>query len=235
MARRINLLPPSERRRTQTDVGLLLSVVVAMMAIGIMGMTYFHSSGQLADKQAELAQLQTQNRQLQTQLTALAPYRTLEEQKKQAELVAQHVYEHRTLVSEVMGDISLVVPENVWFSKLTVQAPAIPGTGVTSGASGAAPGAAATVASTAPAPRAGVAGAPEAAGKLSIAAATHTFEDVSRFLVRLQQVPSLKEITLSKAETEDANVKNTTVEASVINAQPLNSPLPIAFLEVQGQ
>lgn len=230
MARRINLLPPNERRRTQTDLGLLLAVVVAMLAIGMIGMTYFRYSGQLSDKQAELAQLQTQNRQLQSQLTALAPYRTLEEQKKQAELVAQHVFEHRTLVSEVMGDISLVVPDNVWFSKLTVQAPQIPGAGAPSGT-----GATAT-ASTAPTPGSGVAGAPEAAGKLSIEASTHTFEDVSRFLVRLQQVPSLKEITLSKAETpEDENVKKTTIQASVINAQPLNSPLPIAFLEVQGQ
>ncbi len=91
------------------------------------------------------------------------------------------------------------------------------------------------MAATAPKPGVGATGAPEAAGKLSIAASTNTFEDVSRFLVRLQQVPSLKEITLSKAETEDSDVKNTTVEASVINAQPLNSPLPIAFLEVQGQ
>jgi hypothetical protein len=63
--------------------------------------------------------------------------------------------------------------------------------------------------------------------------------------VRLQQVPSLKEISLTKAagatsgaagtSTGDVNTKTMTVEATVINAQPLNTSLPIALTEVQGQ
>lgn len=230
MVRRINLIPAGDRRRTQADTGLLIAVVVAMLAVGAMGATYFRTSGQLADYQAELAELQTQNAQVQAQLTSLASYGTLEQQRQQAQAVAQHVYEHRTLISEVLGDISLVVPENVWFANLTVKAPTIP-TASTETTPTAAPGAAPVVAQTPGAP-----GAPPAAGNLSIDATTYSFEDVSRLLVRLQQVPSLKDVALSTAGAEgDTDNKSTTVQASVINARPLSSPLPIALVEVEGQ
>ena len=79
MVRRINLVPAGERRRTQTDLGLLAVVVVAMVAVGFMAMTYFSTSGQLSERDTQLAELQMQNQQLQSQLTSLAGYSTLEE------------------------------------------------------------------------------------------------------------------------------------------------------------
>ena len=126
MVRRINLIPPGDRRRTQTDLGLLIAVVVAMLAVGAMGVMYFRTSGQLAESETQLAELQSQNIQVQAQLTSLAAYGELEQQRQQAQAVAQHVYQHRTLISEVLGDISLVVPDNVWFGNLSVKAPPIP-------------------------------------------------------------------------------------------------------------
>jgi Tfp pilus assembly protein PilN len=236
VVRRINLVPAGERRRTQTDLGLLAVVGIAMVAIGLMAVTYFNTSGQLSEKDTQLAELQMQNQQLQSRLTSLAGYSTLQEQKKQAQTVAEQVYQQRTLVSEVLGDISLVVPDNVWFTKIAITAPPIQGP--EAGAAGAG-SAAAPVKAGAPAVTGG--------GKLSIEGTTFSFEDVSRLLVRLQQVPSLKEISLTKAagatsgtsgtsaESTTKKTKTMTVEATVINAQPLNTSLPIALTEVQGQ
>jgi Tfp pilus assembly protein PilN len=233
MIRRMNLVPAGERRRTQTDLGVLGMIVAAIMAVGVMGLVYFTTSGQLSEKQTQLAEIQMQNTQLQAQAASLAAYGSLAEQKKQAEAVAQQVYQQRTLVSEVLGDVSLVVPDNVWFSKMTVTAPAIAAPSATGGA--AAPAAAAAAA------------AQGAVGKLSIAATTYSFEDVSRLLVRLQQVPSLKDVTLTSAQGATTATTSTSttgsqsgskaavVEAGVINAQPLSATLPISLTEVQGQ
>jgi Tfp pilus assembly protein PilN len=235
VVRRINLVPAGERRRTQTDLGLLALVGVIMVAVGLMAVTYFNTSGQLSERDTQLAELQMQNQQLQSQLTSLAGYSTLEDQKKQAQTVAEQVYQQRTLVSEVLGDVSLVVPDNVWFTKMVVSAPAIqgPGAGSASAGSAAAPAKAGTPAA--------------AGGKLTIEGTTYSFVDVSRLLVRLQQVPSLKEISLTRAAGATSSASGTTtgstttktktmtVEATVINAQPLNTSLPIALTEVQGQ
>jgi Tfp pilus assembly protein PilN len=163
MVRRMNLVPAGERRRTQTDLGVLGMVVAGIMAVGVMGLLYFTASGQLSEKQTQLAEIQMQNTQLQAQAASLAAYGSLAEQKKQAEAVAQQVYQQRTLVSEVLGDVSLVVPDNVWFSKMTVTAPAIAAPSGTGAA--AAPAAAAAAA------------AQGAVGKLSIAATTYSFDD----------------------------------------------------------
>ena len=52
--------------------------------------------------------------------------------------------------------------------------------------------------------------------------------------MRLQQVPSLKKVALSSAESDaETDTKSTSIQASVINARPLSSPLPIALVEVE--
>ena len=118
MVRRINLVPQSERRRTQTDVGLLVAVVVGVVIVGAMLFTYFQARGELSDQEAQLAELQTQIAQVQAQLGALAAYEQLQNEVVATETIAQQIYAGRTLFSEVLGDISLVIPENVWIADL---------------------------------------------------------------------------------------------------------------------
>ena len=70
MAGRINLVPAQERKRSKTDVGLLLLVVAAIVVLGGIAYAYYHYSSTLSDKEAELADIQAQNQQVQAQLAS---------------------------------------------------------------------------------------------------------------------------------------------------------------------
>ena len=216
MVRRINLVPQSERRRTQTDVGLLVAVAVGVLIVGAMLFTYFQARGELSDQEAQLAELQTQIAQVQAQLGALAAYEQLQNQVVATETVAQQIYAGRTLFSEVLGDVSLVIPENVWIADLAMNAP---------------------VAAT-ETPAGGTAAPAEGAlGSLSISTAhTYTFEDVAQAIVRLQLVPSLSDVTLVSTSSVDENnvpVKQFGVTAALANTQPSDTPLPISQVGVE--
>jgi Tfp pilus assembly protein PilN len=44
----------------------------------------------------------------------------LAEQRSATEKVVQSVYAQRTLVADILDEMSLVVPENVWFQSLSI-------------------------------------------------------------------------------------------------------------------
>jgi Tfp pilus assembly protein PilN len=220
VVRRINLIPVGERRRTKTDFGYLGLVVVVLVVVGGMAASYLYFSGRLADQEQQLADLQAQNQQIQTQLAALSQFDALQQQRIATEQIVQKIYAGRTLLSEIMGDLSLVVPENVWFTALSIQAPDIP-----------------VEQTDAKAPAA----TPPAPGKITITARTYGFEDVARFLVRMGQIPGVSDILLSRAGKASGtfapgkNVKEFSVDATVKNIQPPDTPLPLSLVEVDGR
>jgi Tfp pilus assembly protein PilN len=215
MVRRINLVPQADRRRTQTDYGFVVAIVVVVVIIGAIVLTYFQTQGQLSDRQAQLDQLQTQVVQVQTQLGALGSFDQLQRAVTQKENVAQQIYAGRTLFSEVLGDISLVIPENVWIADLNLTAP-VAGTAAVAGGAAAAGG---------------------TQGSLTITSAnTYTFEDVARAVVRLQLVPSLTDVALTQTNSivvNNVKVKTFGISAIVLNTQPSDTPLPISQVGVQ--
>ena len=217
MVRRINLVPPSERPRTTTDVGLLLVIVVIVLAIAAVGFGYYSVKNSLSAKQDELAGLQQQSAQLQSQLATLQQFEALQSKRVAAEKVVQGIFAGRTLVSNILDEISLVVPDNAWFSNLTLTA-LIPTT-VT--------------------PSAGV----QALGDntFTIDGNTYSFEDVAQLLVRLQLVPALKDsVHLASAGQATGNVDPAkhvvgfVIGGSVINTQPSDTPLPLSQVEAES-
>jgi len=227
MIRRINLIPPSERPRTKTDFGMLGLIVIAVVVIAGIGLSYVYFNGVLTDRKRELEQVQAQSAQARNELAALAEYEALGNQRRDAEEVVQHIYAGRTLLSQTLGDLSLVIPKEVWLQQLSVTAPAVP-----------------------PFSPAGGAGAPPsqetAAGTCSLAGTTYTFEDVATMLVRLEQIPSLKGIKLGTASSGAAaggtatgsgstaakSVKTFSIQAIVVNTQSPETPLPISQVQV---
>ena len=129
MARRLNLIPPSERSRTTTDFGLLILIGVAIVVIFAIGFGYYLLNGTLTDREQELADLQQQNASLQAQLAELRQYGDIQRDRVDTEEVVQGIYASRTLVSDILDGISLVVPENAWFQSvaLTTLDPLPPG------------------------------------------------------------------------------------------------------------
>jgi Tfp pilus assembly protein PilN len=219
---RINLVPAEQQRRSSTDVGLVLLIILVAIVIAGMVLVYFYFNGQLSDKEAELADLQAQNQQLEAQLAALAGYQELDMRRATLEEMVTTIYAGRTLVSEILGDLSLVIPENVWLTSLT-----------------------ATAADPPPAfsPNAQpTGGTPQATeGTLALIGNTYTFEDVATFLVRLEQINAVGPVDLNNAGPPNGNVdpaktvRGYTVAAEIHNTQAPDTQLPMSQVEVEAQ
>jgi Tfp pilus assembly protein PilN len=211
MSRRINLVPQSERARTTTNYAMLGFVVAVIVVLAGLGFAYYTFSSNLSDRKDELAGLQKDYKDVQTQVQALAQYGEIDTARKSVEAIVQSAYVGRTLVSEILDKLSLVVPENVWFSTMDL----------TTLDPGVQPGDTET-------------------GEFSLAGNTYSFEDVAQLLVRLQLVPALGSIRLESAGQptgpvdETKEVKGFAVRATVTNTQPEDAALPMSQVEVEG-
>jgi Tfp pilus assembly protein PilN len=208
-------MPRSARPRTRTDWGLLSMVGLFIIVIFALGFGYYVFSNLLDERKQELTDLQTQTAALEQQVLALQQYEQLAAQREDVQTVVESIYSNRTLLSDVLDAVSLVVPENAWFQslQLTASDPAIPGPGKELAQSDA---------------------------MISIEGQTYSFEDVSRLIVRLQLIPSLNGVELTSAnqarEASDTQleIKGFSIGASVVNETPAG-PLPLTEVEVQEQ
>jgi Tfp pilus assembly protein PilN len=215
LARRINLVPRAERARTTTNVGMLAVVTSAIVVLFGLGLGYYLFSNTLNDRKDELESKRAERESLEAQVRALQSYEDLATQRQDAEEQAQTIYAGRTLVSSLLDDMSLVVPDDVWFVTLDLRT-ADPSTGAAS------------------------ADGVSDAGSLSVEGDTYGFDNVAAFLVRLQLVPALSNIDLVSAgdpygtvdETKD--VKGFSITATVNNTQAVDAPLPMSLTEVEG-
>jgi len=218
VVRRINLVPAAERARTKTDVGLLFLVIAGVVVVAGIAFSYYSYNNQLSSKQDELAQLQSENAQILAQLASLAEFDALAMKTAETETLVQALYVGRTLVSPVLGDISLVVPDNTWFTTLNLEAPV--------STVGGDPAAAAASDST---------------GSVTIQGNTYSFEDVATFLVRMELVPGLVDINLSSATSAAGvvaarkTVKGFSADTGLVNTQDPTTPLPLTQVQVNGQ
>jgi type IV pilus assembly protein PilM len=225
IVRRVNLLPVGERTRTTTDYGTLALLGVVIVAIFALAFGYYLLHNTLGDRERELADVQQQTTSLESQVASLDQYARLQAQRVSAEKLVQGIYANRTLVSNVLDALSLVVPDTAWFESMALT------TTVPTGTSASAGGAATAVTQT--------------DNNLTIQGNTYSFEDVAQVLVRLQllRVPLptvLSGVHLVSAgepvgETDPAiAVKGFSIEASVVNDQPADTPLPMSQVEVEG-
>ena len=218
MARRINLIPRSERPRTRTDWGLLAMVGLFIIVIFALGFGYYLFSNVLDGRKQELADLQLQTAALEQQVEALQQYERLAAQREDVQTVVQGIYSGRTLLSDVLDAVSLVVPENAWFQSLQLTA--------------------ADPVSASPSAAAGASAVTD--GNITIQGQTYSFEDVSRLIVRLQLVPSIAGVELTSANQireatgSQLEIKGFSIGATVVNNKPA-SALPLTEVEVQAQ
>ena len=217
MTRRINLVPPSERQRTTTDLGLLLMLVVSIVVVFGLGLGYYLLSNQLSDKEQQLANLQQQVAVVEAEVESLRQYELIKAQRDSAEALAQGIYSARTTVSGILDDISLVIPNTIWFQNLglTVADP------VVASSSAASPTIDPTEGTT-----------------LTVEGKTYTFEDVAQLLVRFELVPSLKDVELTTAsdvssQDVDTEVKTFTLKGLVVDQSP-DEVLPLSQIQVDA-
>jgi Tfp pilus assembly protein PilN len=215
VAKRINLVPQGERARTTTNVAMLGVVAAAILVLFGLGLGYYLLHNSLGDRQQELQDVETQTNLLEAQVNALSQYERLAAVRAKTEGVVQTIYAGRTLVADLMDALSLVVPENVWFTSLTL------GT-------------------SDPGSEAANTGSVGRDNRLGLQGNTYSFEDVAQFLVRLQLVPALTGVDLVSAGTASGStdstkdVKGFSINAVVSNTQPVDTPLPVSQVEVEG-
>lgn len=217
MAKRINLLPRTERVRTATNVPALILLVVGLVIVFALGFGYYWLSTERGNLEDELVEKQAQLSDLQAQVDTLDEYRRLAAEVSRREEVVTGVYAGRTLLSKVLSDFSLVIPENVWITTMSLTAGEAqveladqPGTFVSG------------------------------QGTMSLSGDTYSFPDVAAFLVRLKLISALSDITLGSAGAAlggvdpAKDVKGFSLSATISNTQPEDTQLPISKVEVEG-
>jgi Tfp pilus assembly protein PilN len=206
MPRRINLVPKGERARTTTNVGMLAVVAVGILVLFALGLGYYWFSNSLSDRKQELEDIQAERSSLEAQVLALQTYDRLASERKSMEETIQGIYAGRTLVADVLDDISQVVPTNAWFAELRL-----------------------TTADPDAWDPAQLEGPSD--NTFSIEGETYTMNDVAQVLVRLQLVPALYAVTLVSATAEaETDTMTFSIEGIVVNNQPEDTSLPMSAL-----
>lgn len=195
--RAVNLLPAkkdSREKRRQPNLVALGGVVAAVAVTAVMAMWFLNASGAVTERQSELDTLNAERAAIpvpkprDTSGDALA-------QERSGRLNALAVaLGGRVAWDRLFREISLVTPDDVWFTTLQASAPSTPS------ADAAAAGATATV------------------GGFTITGRTYSHDAVARLLSRLSIVPHLDDVKLEKSvigKSEGRTVVEFTISAAV--------------------
>jgi Tfp pilus assembly protein PilN len=232
--RAVNLLPrPDARRKLPLNSGVLLAGGAPLVAVCLMAGAYVLSSGGLSAKEQTLSGLESELAGLPAP-TPPDPANVALTQETGARILAVgSALSDRVAVDRILREISLILPEDVWLSGLTIKsdaeaagpiaAPAQPASSeaaapAANGESGAAPeGGAAAEGSAAPAtPPTAPEGVPtaETSGFVLIGY-TYSQEGVARMLSRLSVLPHLANVQLAESLSVPAG-KRTVVQFTVL-------------------
>ena len=123
--RRINLLPPEERRRPaerlRGAVAATLLIVGAVALIAMVGV-YFFFLMRLNGVEDEIAELDGQIAQQNQRLAELAPYRDLQARLEAKKPVADGIFRTRFPWDEFLQGLAFVIPETTALDTFTAEA-----------------------------------------------------------------------------------------------------------------
>ena len=123
--RRINLLPPEERRRPaerlRGAVAATLLIVGAVALIAMVGV-YFLFLMRLNGVEDEIAELDGQIAQQNARLAELAPYRDLQARLEAKKPVADGIFRTRFPWDEFLQGLAFVIPETTALDTFTAEA-----------------------------------------------------------------------------------------------------------------
>lgn len=124
--RRVNLLPPEERRR---DIGGRLRggvagilLIAGALSVMIMVALYLFFLVRLGNEEDRIADLDAQIQQQNTRLAGLAPFRDLQAQLDAKKPIADGIYRARFTWDEFLQGLSFVIPPSTALDTLTAEA-----------------------------------------------------------------------------------------------------------------
>jgi Tfp pilus assembly protein PilN len=179
---RINLLPPAERVKASREQGIAYALLALIAVIVVLGVVYVLEHNKITAKQSTLDATTAQVDQLNSQIAALQPYETLQGTASAMSDMAAQVADARVDWASILGELSLVVPDNVEFTSFSATVPASMQAG---GQIGVAGGAAASGTATPDITIAGLAG--------------DSHVTVAELMVRLGMIPQFMNIQLGSS------------------------------------
>ena len=116
----VNLLPEELRPIKRTPLPHLASVLVLVLAIGLMGLLFLAKIAEISDTNAKLA---TAEQELDALKDIVEDYNALSAKKQQLENkinVIQEILADRIIWSEQLHELSTLTPENFWYERIRV-------------------------------------------------------------------------------------------------------------------
>lgn len=192
--RAVNLLPRKDGRERQreTNVAALAGVVAAVAVTAVLALLFLNASAGVTEHQNEVEGLRAELAAIPAPKPRDTSGDALAQEKAGRLNAVAAALGNRVAWDRVLREISLITPDDVWFTTLTASAP---------------------TASTAAAPTPVAAG-----GAFSITGRTYSHDAVARLLARLALVPDLDQVKLEKsvvAKAEGRTVVEFTIGAAV--------------------
>jgi Tfp pilus assembly protein PilN len=130
----VNLLPSELRAREATRRLTSVVVIVGVLVLGLVGLFYFFQVMNLSRARDDLAAQEGVNRQLQAQVNDLQRFQELQNQLQAKQALVNSVFVGEVSWSNVLVDISRVIPSEAYLTNLTGSTAAETATPTTGGA-----------------------------------------------------------------------------------------------------
>jgi Tfp pilus assembly protein PilN len=115
----VNLLPSELRAREATRRLTSVVVIVGVIVLGLVGLFYFFQVMNLSRAQDDLAAQEGVNQQLQAQVNDLQRFQELQSQLEAKQALVKSVFVGEVSWSNVLVDISHVIPSDAYLTSLT--------------------------------------------------------------------------------------------------------------------
>ena len=194
--RAVNLLPRDIAKGKSRDINapLLTGVVAAVIVTVVLAAGFLSASAKVSNKQTELDAARAELALIPAPATPDATTSNLANQQTKRVAALQNALNGRIAWDRVLREISLVLPEDVWLSGLTLSAPVAAPVVPTDGSTDSAP---------VPAP---TTTAPVTDFTMNGKAFSH--QDVAQLLTRLALVPDFSNVTLGHSTRVDAGARD---------------------------
>jgi Tfp pilus assembly protein PilN len=203
--RAVNLMPrevaKAKSRRLSPPV--LTALIVGVLVVVVLGAGFVRGSSKVAHKRTELDAARAELALIPAPVAPDAASSTLAVERMQRIAALQGALNGRVSWDRILREISLVLPDDVWLTGLTLQAPEPAAPVVpTDGTTAAAPA---------------VAAAPASPTDFTMTGKAFTHMGVARLLKRLALIPDIENVTLGHS-TQSAVGNRAAVEFSVMAA-----------------
>jgi Tfp pilus assembly protein PilN len=187
--RGVNLLPQELKGQRKKVNPLHVALpIAAVVPIAAMGFLFFQAGGEVSDRQSEIAAVQAQIDALpEPTRPTIDPSLAVDKQARASALAT--VLGSRLQWDRVLGDVSRVLPRNVWLTHFTAKTPDPTGAALPTAVAPAAP-------SVPPTPTG-----------VTIEGYTYDLTDVAVLIARLETVPTLTSVSLATTENRKLGKK----------------------------